>query len=62
MRDTHVAIDLVENGGLEVFHPREEQIGEHEGVGLRVEAVPRREAVVELHPKAQHLLDVGANL
>ena len=62
LRDTLVATDLVENGGLEVFHPREEQIGEHEGVGLRVEAVPRREAVVELHAKAQHLLDVGANL
>ena len=62
LRDTLVATDLVENGGLEVFHPREEQIGEHEGVGLGVEAVPRREAVVELHAEAQHLLDVGANL
>ena len=53
---------LVENGRLEVLHPGEQQVGEDEEVGLGLEAVPRREAVVELHAKAQHLLDVGANL
>ena len=43
---------LVEDGRLEVFHPGEEEVGEDEGVGLRLEAVPRRQTEVELHAEA----------
>ena len=53
---------LVENGRLEVLHPGEQQVGEDEEVGLGLEAVPRREAVVELHAEAEDALHVAAHL